>query len=86
MEHYEQEFGLEAATAVQDPATVNEGAINRNYAEIADLKSYLTDTDYMLMRQLDGGDPMPEEVKTRRAEARARINVCEAEIAKLMEG
>nr|DAI84487.1 MAG TPA: eIF3 subunit 6 N terminal domain [Caudoviricetes sp.] len=40
----------------------------------------------MLMRQLDGGEPMPEEVKTRRAEARARINVCEAEIAKLMEG
>jgi hypothetical protein len=85
MEHYEEEFGLEA-TAVQDPATVNESAINHRYAEIADLKSYLTDTDYMLMRQLDGGEPMPEEVKTRRAEARARINVCEAEIAKLMEG
>lgn len=34
---------------------------------------YLADTDYMLLRELDGGTPMNPEVKQLRAEARNKI-------------
>lgn len=35
--------------------------------------AYLVSTDYMLLRELDGGIAMSAEVKLARAEARARI-------------
>ncbi len=50
---------------------------------IIEQRNYLNDTDYKLLRQLDGGDPMDDATKNRRKEARATINKLEAEIAHL---
>lgn len=34
---------------------------------------YLSDTDWYVVRQMDDGTPIPEEVKAKRAEARSSI-------------
>lgn len=57
--------------------------INQRYQKIFVLKDYLSSTDYQRLRQLDGGDPMKEEVRLKRAESRALINKLEDEIAAL---
>ena len=57
--------------------------INQRYQKIFVLKDYLTSTDYQRIRELDGGDPMKEEVRLKRAEARSLINKLEDEIAAL---
>ena len=57
--------------------------INQRYQKIFVLKDYLTSTDYQRIRELDGGDLMKEEVRLKRAEARALINKLEDEIAAL---
>ena len=57
--------------------------INQRYQKIFVLKDYLTSTDYQRIRELDGGDPMKEEVRLKRAKARERINALEAEIVAL---
>lgn len=57
--------------------------INQRYQKIFVLKDYLTSTDYQRIRELDGGDPMKEEVRLKRAEARSLINKLEDEIASL---
>ena len=57
--------------------------INQRYQKIFVLKDYLTSTDYQRIRELDGGDPMKEEVCLKRAEARSLINKLEDEIASL---
>jgi ribosome-binding protein aMBF1 (putative translation factor) len=35
--------------------------------------AYLAETDWMVIRQMDSGEPMPAEVKAKRAEARAKV-------------
>ena len=35
--------------------------------------AYLAATDWLVIRQLDSGEPMPADVKQKRAEARAKI-------------
>jgi len=35
--------------------------------------AYLVSTDWLVIRQMDSGEPMPEDVKAKRAEARAKI-------------
>ena len=57
--------------------------INQRYQKIFVLKDYLSSTDYQRIRELDGGEPMKEEVRLKRAEARALINKLEDEIAAL---
>ena len=57
--------------------------INQRYQKIFVLKDYLSSTDYQRLRELDGGDRMKEEVRLKRAEARALINKLEDEIAAL---
>ena len=57
--------------------------INQRYQKIFVLKDYLSSTDYQRLRELDGGDPMKEEVRLKRAKARERINELEAEIVSL---
>ena len=57
--------------------------INQRYQKIFVLKDYLSSTDYQRLRELDGGDTMKEEVRLKRAEARALINKLEDEIAAL---
>ena len=60
---------------------VNGGVIEPQYTQAeldkqvkdkakAEAKQYLADTDWMLMRELDGGKKMSNEVKQLRAEAR----------------
>lgn len=55
--------------------------ISTYYAQITELKNYLIDTDYKLLRELDGGEPMDSETKLKRKEARSKINELEALIA-----
>ena len=57
--------------------------INQRYQKIFVLKDYLSSTDYQRIRELDGGEPMKEEVRLKRAEARSLINKLEDEIASL---
>lgn len=56
--------------------------INRERT-IIEQRNFLNDTDYKLLRQLDGGDPMDDATKQKRKEARALINQLEVEIAHL---
>ena len=57
--------------------------INEQEAIITAAKNYLYDTDYLGHREYEGGEPMPQEVKTRRAEARANINAAQTAIEAL---
>ena len=59
--------------------------INKEYSEIAKLKNYLNDTDYKLLRELDGGEKMDDDTKLNRANARKDINIHEENIKKLEE-
>ena len=59
--------------------------INKEYSEITKLKNYLNDTDYKLLRELDGGEKMDDNTKLNRANARKDINIHEANIKKLEE-
>ena len=45
--------------------------------------NYLNDTDYQRLREADGGEPMSDEVKTKRATAREVVNECELNISRL---
>ena len=56
--------------------------INRERT-IIEQRNFLNDTDYKLLRQLDGGDPMDDVTKQKRKDARALINQLEVEIAHL---
>jgi hypothetical protein len=59
--------------------------LNRLHEEILKAESFLNSTDYMTIREMEGGEPMPEEVKQKRAEARAIINECQAQILEATE-
>ena len=59
--------------------------INKEYSEITKLKNYLNDTDYKLLRELDGGEKMDDDTKLNRANARKDINIHEANIKQLEE-
>ena len=43
--------------------------INEQCAIITGAKNYLASTDYLSIREYEGGEPMPIEIKTKRAEA-----------------
>ena len=62
-----------------------EAEINEREKRIIEAKNLLNDTDYKLLRELDGGDRMDEEPKARRKEARRVINELEQEISALKE-
>lgn len=57
--------------------------INEQCTIITSAKNYLLDTDFYGHREYEGGTPMPEEVKTKRAQARVTINEAEAVIEEL---
>ena len=59
--------------------------IDIEYSEITRLKNYLNDTDYKLLRELDGGEKMDEETKLNRFNARKEINIHEDNIKLLKE-
>ena len=57
--------------------------INGKYAEINDLKALLASTDYQVIKEAEGGYSVPQEIIDERQDARARINILEAEIEQL---
>ena len=57
--------------------------INILQSQILEHKSYLFSTDYVVIRNQETGQSIPEEIKDMRNFARAEINRLEAEIAKL---
>lgn len=57
--------------------------LNRLHEVILRAENFLNSTDYMTIREMEGGEPMSEEVKALRADARAAINASQAQIAKL---
>ena len=59
--------------------------LNRLHEEILKAENFLNSTDYMTIREMEGGEPMPEEVKQKRAEARVKINDCQARILEVAE-
>lgn len=47
------------------------------HTQIAEAKAYLASTDYMAIREFEGGEPMPLDVKAERAAKRLLINSLE---------
>lgn len=58
-----------------DPPDPKEDAMSR----ISDLQSYLSSTDWYAPRSMETGEPIPEEVRKKRAEAREEINKLRAQ-------
>lgn len=59
--------------------------INKREKQIIEARNLLNDTDYKLLRELDGGEAMDAETKRMRKEARETINELEQEICALRE-
>lgn len=57
--------------------------INAKYAMIAELKQYLTSTDYHVIKQSEEGHIIPQNILMERHAARENINVLESEIEEL---
>lgn len=57
--------------------------INGREKRIIEARNLLNDTDYKLLRELDGGEAMDAETKRLRKEAREAINRLEQEICAL---
>lgn len=57
--------------------------INKECQRKQQAMNYLNDTDYQRLREADGGEPMSDEVKTKRATAREVVNECELNISRL---
>ena len=75
---YEQKFSHKIA--VVDQVKLSQKQAKQDaIAQIEEAKKYLSETDYMVIRDMEGGEPMPQEVKTQRAAKRALINSLEAE-------
>ena len=55
------------------------------YVEVSDLKYVLAQTDYQSIREFEGGEPMPDYIRKKRAMARARINELQELISKTKE-
>ena len=59
--------------------------LNSYYGIIAECKYFLHDTDWQMHRELDGDKPMSQEIKTKRIEARAKVNEYEEYIKQLID-
>lgn len=62
---------------------MNEELINEQCVIMHNEKNLLHDTDYQVLREMEGGVPMSAGMRARRALARARINDAEVEIERL---
>lgn len=63
---------------LEDPPTPSEK--EQKLLQIEDLLGYLQITDWYVIRQLDEGTPMPEDIKKKRAEAREEISRLRSEM------
>ena len=57
--------------------------INQKQSKILEHKSYLFSTDYVVIRESETGEPIPDEVKVNRSIARSEIKRLEMEIKEL---
>lgn len=57
--------------------------IDLRNGQIDEKKLYLKRTDYQSIRESEGGEPMPQEVKAARAQARIEINGLQEEVSDL---
>jgi hypothetical protein len=57
--------------------------INEQCSIIHEEKNLLSDTDYQVLREMEGGMPISAEMREMRALARMRINDAEVEIERL---
>jgi hypothetical protein len=57
--------------------------INAKYAMIAELKQYLTSTDYHVIKLSEGGYIIPQNILMERHAARENINALENEIEEI---
>lgn len=57
--------------------------INELQGQILEHKSYLYETDYVVIRNQETGQAISDEIKTKRALARSAINLLEDEINEL---
>jgi hypothetical protein len=62
---------------------MNEELINEQCSIIHNEKNLLHDTDYLVLREMEGSVPISAEMRERRTLARARINDAEVEIERL---
>jgi hypothetical protein len=62
---------------------MNEELINEQCSIIHNEKNLLSDTDYQVLREMEGSVPMSAEMRERRTLARMRINDAEVEIERL---
>lgn len=51
-----------------------ENILGNYYSEIIELKTLLYNTDYQAIREFEGGEPMSEDIRNKRSNARTRIN------------
>lgn len=58
-----------------DPPDPKEEAMSR----ISELQSYLSSTDWYVPRSMETGEPIPEEIRKKRAEAREEISKLRAQ-------
>lgn len=56
-----------------EPTALEAEAEAQRLLDNADARSYLLETDWYLLRNLEAGTPVPAEVSTKRAEARAKV-------------
>ena len=56
--------------------------LNTCHSEVLGLKSFLISTDYQAVREYEGGEPMSDEIRKKRSDARARINELQELISK----
>ena len=75
---YEQKYSHKIAVVDTDKLA-HKVAKQDAIMQIEEAKKYLSETDYMVIRAMEGGEPMPIEVKNQRAAKRALINSLEAE-------
>ena len=59
--------------------------INEQCSIIHEEKNLLSDTDYRVIREIEGGTPISATLSARRAMSRMRINAAEAEIERLKQ-
>lgn len=51
----------------------DKAAANQRYQANSEARAYLAETDWYVIRQQETGEPVPDEILTERAAARARV-------------
>ena len=82
---YMKELGPlpEGAVTVKPEKSEKEKQLEEYQAELAEKEQWLASTDWYCVRYIDNGTPIPEDVKSKRQEARESIDILREKIAEL---